>query len=409
MEVYLKITAVLLLLVQASHLASLRDSTDSPGRTIDKGWLRELLKNTAGSQNTTVPEVETEYDQANSGTPSGFMAIYNEEEENAIANDGSDDVTVIATTEPPAMLNVTTKQPELQNATVSPTTSTADPTNSSQVNMTNAEEEFHNSTTTPQNSTTDLSAQNSTTLPDYSNHTDLPTTTMAPEGNATQESTTKPDEDTGSINATESTTTTVTTTLTPEINETPTTSSSTMTPEINETPTTSSSTMTPEINESPTTSSSTTPEINETPTTSSSTTVFLSETTEMSPETTTAAAPNTPEKANKTEQGSALGTNSERGLESDLQRSKRKGAWGAVLGTAVAVACVGLVAYIILKKKHQKGFSHRKLVEEYPSDPVLRLDNTEPLDLNLGGSAYYNPGLQGDNMQMTNFPGGRGN
>ncbi|XP_035538023.1 mucin-15 [Morone saxatilis] len=374
MEVYLKITAVLLLLVQAFHLASLQDSTDSPGRTIDKGWLRELPKNTAGSQNTTVPEVKTEYDPANSGTPSGFMAIYNEEEENGDANDGSDDVTVIATTEPPAMLNVTTKQPEFQNA------STADPTNSSQVNMTDAEEEFHNSTTTPQNSTTDLSPQNSTTLPDYSNHTDLLTTTLAPEGNTTQESTTKPDKDTGLINATESTTTTVTTTLTPEINETPTTSSSTMTPEINETPTTSSST-----------------------------TVFLSETTEMSPETTTAAAPNTPEKANKTEKGSALGTNSERGLESDLQRSKRKGAWGAVLGTAVAVACVGLVAYVILKKKHQKGFSHRKLVEEYPSDPVLRLDNTEPLDLNLGGSAYYNPGLQGDNIQMTNFPGGRGN
>lgn len=42
-----------------------------------------------------------------------------------------------------------------------------------------------------------------------------------------------------------------------------------------------------------------------------------------------------------------------------------------MLGTAVAVACVGLVAYIILKKKHQKGFSHRKLVEEFPSDPGM--------------------------------------
>lgn len=60
---------------------------------------------------------------------------------------------------------------------------------------------------------------------------------------------------------------------------------------------------------------------------------------------------------------------SDEGLESDPHRSKRNGAWGAVLGTAVAVAVVGLVVYVILKRKHQKGLSHRKLVEEYPSDP----------------------------------------
>lgn len=35
-------------------------------------------------------------------------------------------------------------------------------------------------------------------------------------------------------------------------------------------------------------------------------------------------------------------------------------------------------------------------------DPVLRLDNSEPLDF-----GYYNPGLQMDNIQMTNFPHGR--
>lgn len=55
--------------------------------------------------------------------------------------------------------------------------------------------------------------------------------------------------------------------------------------------------------------------------------------------------------------------------EEDASRSGRRGAWGAVLGTAVAVAVVGLVAYVILKRKHQKGFSHSKLVEEHPSDP----------------------------------------
>lgn len=37
---------------------------------------------------------------------------------------------------------------------------------------------------------------------------------------------------------------------------------------------------------------------------------------------------------------------------------------------------------------------------------VLRLENSEPLDLKFDGFAYYNPGLQGDNIQMTNFPQG---
>ncbi|XP_070759588.1 mucin-15 [Enoplosus armatus] len=379
MELYLKITAGLLLLVQAFHLASLQESTDSPGRTIDQSWLRVPAKNTAGSQNAVAgTEEEAEYDLGadapamessndySSGIASGSMAINTEEEENVTnqdkdANETSDDLPVVTTTEPPTFPNVTTNQPEsAMNATVSPNNATTEPTNSSQINMTEAGEELYNSTTAPQNSSTHLRAQNSTSFPDYSNHTDFQTTvTLAPESNATQESTTKPDEDAGLTNATESTNTTTTTT----------------------------------------------PEINETSTASSSTTVFLSETTETSPATTTTAAPNTPEKANETDKSAASGSDSERGLASDSSMSKRKGAWGAVLGTAVAVACVGLVAYIILKKKHRKGFSHRKLVEEYPADPVLRLDNSGPLDLNFGGSAYYNPGLQGDNIQMTNFPG----
>lgn len=34
---------------------------------------------------------------------------------------------------------------------------------------------------------------------------------------------------------------------------------------------------------------------------------------------------------------------------------------------------------------------------------VLRLDNSEPLD--FGQVAYYNRGLQGDDIQMSNIPG----
>lgn len=40
---------------------------------------------------------------------------------------------------------------------------------------------------------------------------------------------------------------------------------------------------------------------------------------------------------------------------------------------------------------------------------VLQLDNSEPLDLKFDGFAYYNPGLQRDNIQMTNFPHGHTN
>ncbi|CAN9506642.1 unnamed protein product [Ophioblennius macclurei] len=93
-----------------------------------------------------------------------------------------------------------------------------------------------------------------------------------------------------------------------------------------------------------------------------------------------------------------------RGSALDPQRNARQQAWGAVLATAVVVACVGLVAYVVMKKKYPKGFSHRKLVEEYPSDPVLRLDNSEPLDLNFGQLGYHNPGHQGDDIQMGRIP-----
>ncbi|CAK6974913.1 mucin-15 [Scomber scombrus] len=399
---HLKITVVLLLLVQAFHLAALQDSTDSPGRTIDKSWLRDVAKKTVEHQNAAADEV-TQDEQGtdySSGVASGSMVIENEIEENETslgksASETSNDLTAVKPTQPPAFPNATTKRPELTNASA-----TTDSSNSSQTNMTETEEEFNNATT-PQNSTTEPMSQNSTIhpipqnstihpipqnstvhpipqnstihpipqnstihpipqnstgAPDFSNRTDLQTTSSAPETNATQELTTKSNEDRGLINIT----TIVTTTA---------------------------------------------PHINKTSTMSSATTTSPSETAETIPKTTTTPAPNTPEKANLTDKNAASGGSSERGLASDTHKSKRHGAWGAVLGTAVAVAFVGLVAYVILKKKHQKGFTHRKLVEEFPSDPVLTLDNSEPLDLNYGGSAYYNPALQGDDIQMTNFPG----
>ncbi|KAF3832951.1 hypothetical protein F7725_026616 [Dissostichus mawsoni] len=388
MGLYLKTTACLFLFVQAFHLASLQNSTDSPGRTIDKSWLRELAKNVAKLQDAAYTDkgAENGSSEANimdprnensSGKASGSMVIFTEEEKNLSdqekrRKETSDDLTVVNTTAP-TNFPTGTKQPELPGTAVSPTPAATDSTNSSKINMTEAEEELQNSTTTPRNSSTELSTQNSTSVSDHSNTTDSQKTTLAPKSNTTQESMTKPHQDTGITKSREhNSNTTLPTTVKQEINKT---------------------------------------------TLSPSTTVLPSETTETSPATTAAAAPKTPVTSNKTDKAAAAGNNPDRGtaivlgvtvsgLATDTHTSKRNGAWGAVLGTGVAVAFVGLVAYVILKKKQQKGFTHRKLVEEFPSDPVLRLDNSEPLDLNfgVGHSAYYNPGLQGDNIQMSNFP-----
>lgn len=352
MQLFLKTTAALLLFVQYFHLASLQESTDSPRPTIDSAWYRD--KNKAGGQND-VSGWTAEYGQGpaetnmesgidySSGTASGSMAY--EPEESTTAGDAANQTSENTTT------YETTQQPDTTASTTAP------PTDLDQMNMTDTDRELQNSTVTettavPDTSTVHANPQNSSAR--------FRSTTSAPESNTIQQSTVEPNtglsNDTGTM-----TTAAVTTAAAPP-----------------ETPAPSSM--------SPTS------------------TAFSPETTETGP-VTTPAAPSTSEKAAVSDKGPGQGSSSERGLASDSQSNKRKGAWGGVLGTAVAVACVGLVAYIILKKKHHKAFSHRKLVEEFPSDPVLRLDNSEPLDLNFGGSAYYNPALQGDNIQMTNFPG----
>ncbi|CAJ1049239.1 mucin-15 [Xyrichtys novacula] len=401
MKLCLKITAGLLLLAQTFNLALLQDSTDSPGQPVDISWWRKLSgdlqaikPNTAlsGEEKGYDPETEdTAMEASNdySGIASGSMAMFNEEEENVAGKDKdaneSDYMDSVTTAEP---LNPTTEQPVSQNITDSTTTAATNQTNLI-VNATDAEGDFYNSTTFTQNSTTvpqnsttipqisttipqnsttvpqnPTTAANATSFPDYFNRADFNGTTLAPDVNATQESTATSQNSTAWVNATEPTKT---------------------------------STVTP-------TTTSTEAETSNTPTVFISTTLPDAWTTEIGEITTTVAPTNSSERGNDTNKAAGSGSSSDRGLASDPP-SKRHSAWGAILGTAVAVMCVGLVAYVILKHKHQKDFSHRKLVEEFPSDPVLRLDNNEPLDLNFGGPAYYNPTLQSDNIQMTNFPG----
>lgn len=371
----LKITAGLLLLVQTFHQASLQETTNPPRRIVDQSWWRELPKN------PVLPEQEVENNDGTdgvepspdySGIASGSMAINSEEEQNIgikdkNTNGTSDDLSVVTTSSPHGFHNGTKKKHKHQKNTVSPNS-----TDSSQINMKEAE---FNST----------ESQNSTGFPD------LQSTTLTPEIN-----TTHPDRQeelnnsTGSTNATS-----VPTTAAPEINQTTTTNSSEaeFPPETSEINPTSTTTAAPNATATATTANPIIPG-NET------TAEDLDITANGS-----VVDPVTPEKSNNTDKSGGSGSSSERGLASDPNTSTRHGAWGAVLGTAVAVALVGLVAYFILKKKHHKAFSHRKLVEDFPADPVLRLDNNEPLDLNFGGSAYYNPGLQGDDIQMSNIPG----
>ncbi|XP_014900451.1 cell wall protein DAN4 [Poecilia latipinna] len=375
----LKITASLLLLLQAFHLVCLQNSTDSPGRTIDKAWLRQLPRNEVQSENAAssgdggfdqgTDQVTAFNNGLSSGIPSGFMA---EEEENMTSQDKSANSSEFSTIIPHAFENERTEEPKLPDAAISPRNVTTASANSSQTNMTNPEEEF-NSTTT---------ADNTTNAGGLSNNTNLQSTTTTVKPATT---TVTPEKDKGLRNLTENTNTSATTTAAPEINRSTTTT-----------------TAAPEINRSTTTTTAA-PEIKGSTTKSSTTTEPPSETTQTTSETTTTAFSANKKIAIGSDRGSATDT----GSVVDPYRSKRSVAWLAVLGTAAATAVVGLVAYIIMKKKHQKAFTHRKLVEEYPSDPVLRLDNGEPLDLNYGSSAYYNPGLQGDSIQMTNIPGRR--
>ncbi|XP_028812066.1 mucin-15 [Denticeps clupeoides] len=112
---------------------------------------------------------------------------------------------------------------------------------------------------------------------------------------------------------------------------------------------------------------------------------------------------------NSTARGEVRGNSEQDGQDKGFatdnrNNNNRRQAWAALLGTAIGVGFVGAVIYVILKRRGRRDFSHRKLVEDMSPEPVLRLDNSEPLDLRYNGSAYYNPGLQGDNIQMANFP-----
>lgn len=353
MAQYLKITVGFLLLLQGFQMALIQDSTDSPGRTIDKSWLRELPK----MNDQTLPENQADADPSGMESSDDNASVpFNTEEWEATYNQQRDSITssgdgeiIVNATMVPIFFDETVTDPDVPVTTVFQPLPTTTPENKSQINETIEVEESQNSTT------------------HLTNATALPTTEStnvsytSPNNNNTQTFPPVTDPESWVTNYIPNTTY-ITTTDVPE----------------NQSPTTFPTT------EVPSPETTTVQNVNDN---------------------TTSLAPKTPEFINITDNSAASGSISDRGLATDKKkRSKRSEAWGAILVTAVAVAVVGIAIYVILKRKGQRDFTHRKLVEEFPSDPVLRLDNSEPLDLKFDGSAYYNRGLQMDDIQMTNFP-----
>ncbi|RVE74212.1 hypothetical protein OJAV_G00019710 [Oryzias javanicus] len=382
-----KIAAGLLLLVQAFHLALLQDSTDSPGRTIPQSWLRDP------KQNALATKEENDYDQGSdiadfnngfsSGISMGDISMGTEEEKNVDRTDRD-----MSNNQSKNMIDQLT---EFENSTIE----------EPEISYANISDESQTNTTQPAkvlNATANV--ENATRAGDFSNSTEIQSTTSAPENN-----TTAPDVNKGLTNSTEPNNATAQSTAAPNP-ENSTGTNITTAPDLNEGPSNGT-----ETNNTTVQSAAPNPEDGTGTNITTATTTSFQETSTLSPfptvqnpESSSTAAPNTLEKTNRT--GTLVG-GSEKGLETDPYRSRRSVAWVAVLGTVAVVAVVGFVAYSIMKKRQQKAFTHRKLVEEFPSEPVLRLDNGEPLDLRYGGSAYYNPGLQGDDIQMTNIPSRR--
>lgn len=216
----LKITACFLLLFQALHLASLQTTTDSPGRTIDKSWLRKPIN---GRVNVN-PE-ESEFDSGldnNGGMSSGFMA---EEEEHlakqfSSENETSEDLNISNNTLHSGVDNEN-KRAELPEAAIPPANTSTESSSSSQTNMTEAEEEFRSS----------MTAENSTDTRDLSkNNTALESTTLAPESRTTKQPTTTLDSDKKLANRTGSNSTAAPTTAAPKTAGPSTTGSTTAAP-----------------------------------------------------------------------------------------------------------------------------------------------------------------------------------
>ncbi|XP_071015046.1 mucin-15-like [Oncorhynchus clarkii lewisi] len=367
MDLYTIISAVLLLQLQGFHVALLQAPTDSPGQTIDQSWLRQLVKSklnktTSQAQSNDIVDMTLEGTESTDDSEwviaNGSVSFSGEQDNVQDTNETSGGVT-IGTTMPPGLPNATAEEPP--ETTVAPEPPVSVALNSSQVSNATGEDSGF------QNATTIAITENSNGSNSMSNYTELNETTTAPDTNSTEQIGPDPGAENRVTNSTEDFHNV--TTAVPEPSSEPSTASPST-----KLPLDSPGTTTAKIN----------------------------------PETTTTTGPSTITAMMET--GAASGSNSARGLASDaVQNKKRSEAWAAILGIGVAVCFVAMVVYVILRRRDRRDFTHRKLVEEIPSDPVQRLNNPEPVDLKYDGSAYYNRGLQMDNIPMDHFPHGHQN
>lgn len=192
MGLHFKNAAGLLLLIQALHLASFQNSTNSPVITIDKTWLRELARNKSARPNDALAREELEYDErgqlpmeSSGGIPSGAMAIFPGEEDNLTA-EGSGDEDHTLTSWP---LNVTFIESDPPDGNMSSTNNVSDgASESNRANITDTTEVPDNHTATHRNDSRNPSVQNVTSAEDFGNHTDA-TTASPPQEDVTEEGT----------------------------------------------------------------------------------------------------------------------------------------------------------------------------------------------------------------------------
>lgn len=189
---HFKTAAGLFLLVQFFPLAFFQHSTKSPAITIDRKWLRELVRNESANLSHALAENGMDYDErgqspaeSGGGIPSGGIAIFSGEDENLTAEGSGEEGPVF--TEMP--VNVTFAASEPPDGNMSSTSNVSnDALESNQANITDTTDVPDNRTTTPRNDSSDLSAQNVTTAEDVGNHTDS-TTASPPQENVTNETT----------------------------------------------------------------------------------------------------------------------------------------------------------------------------------------------------------------------------
>ncbi|XP_048886529.1 serine-rich adhesin for platelets-like isoform X2 [Brienomyrus brachyistius] len=119
--------------------------------------------------------------------------------------------------------------------------------------------------------------------------------------------------------------------------------------------------------------------------------------------TTTASTSTTSTNSSLDDRRDIVYTENNRAVAGSNTRNNNATAWAIVIGTAMAVGVVSLIVYILKKRRDHRDFNHRKLVEDLPAGPVLRLDSYE--NLGMGTLAFNNPVLQGDDIHMDHMGG----